>query len=721
MKNNKGASLIFIIACIAIVTVIGLTLLVVTTSNREMKRLEKKAQEAFYEAEEISDELVIVLETLAQDAVAEAYTDLWLQYTVAEQEASATGHSALAVRTQRYCDYFAAALQKKINEAGTLQTLFEQALELAAEEMTGMTVTCGGIVTEPEPLLIGGSSVTRKNVRMKDVTLSFTMEDGYQTKIVTDICLKAKLPEVDTGTVTTKNRFREYGLLTGGDIVGKLGSNQPVTIRGNVYTGGGLFLTAEQVDVTIEDAAYVLVKDAVTVDKAKLTVRNHTTEPYMGMWADGIDMKGGGSLSVDANCYIADDLELEGNGTYVVVSGTGKEYVGYSGGTGDTKDSSAVIVNQAKNITLDFSGLTTLSLTGNAYIKEDVWENASGGDVGLTLGVLQGESIAYKEMQMAYLVPGECLKPGHNPMQRAEFLSCGGTVSSCVESLSYTVKESGVTKEWDLTPYLDATEPVISRYVQYNGGSAVYVYLYLNFASEQKAAEYFRKFLQTETGQAVANQVLQLNAGSGRSYIRPAQNNLLQGNGIAYDEGGFRLLSPVGTATERTKLLGQRMVLKDRRNSLFYALYPNAAAGYMAPDYEVLKDRILNMDALRSEPEGLQKKQVIVNGVTYDLFVYNGEGTVCSLTEESFVNGMILVNGKLNLSSSNLTVNGLVIATEGVEFSSGVTINANGSMIDDMLSVQETGKYFAGYEKEETSGDTVAEVVEITFENWRKN
>ena len=39
---------IFIIACIAIVTVVGLTLLVVTSSNREMKRLEKKAQETFY-------------------------------------------------------------------------------------------------------------------------------------------------------------------------------------------------------------------------------------------------------------------------------------------------------------------------------------------------------------------------------------------------------------------------------------------------------------------------------------------------------------------------------------------------------------------------------------------------------------------------------------------------------------------------------------------------
>lgn len=713
--------MIFIIACIAIVTVIGLTLLVVTSSNREMKRLEKKAQETFYEAEEISDELVIVLEALAQDAVTEAYTDFMLQYTVTEQNAAATGISASAARTQRYCDYFSAALQKKISEAGTLQRLFEQALELATEETAGVTVSCGSIVPEPESVVVAGSTITRKNLRLKDVSLSFTMEDGYQTKIVTDICIKAKLPEVDTGVATTTNRFRDYALLSGGSILGELGSNQPVTLRGNVYTGGALTLTAEQISLAIEDATYVLVKDGITVDKAKLRITNSISEPYTGVWAGGIDMKNGGSLYVDANCYVADDLEVEGNGTDVTITGNGKEYVGYGGGVGDTKDSSAVIVNQAKNITLDFSGLTNLFLTGNSYIKEDVWENASNGNAALTLGVLQGESIAYKEMQTAYLVPGECLKQGHNPMPKTEFTASGGTVGSCLDSLSYRVKKNGVMTEWDLTPYLNVAEPVVSRYVQFNGGSSIFVYFYLNFASEQKAAEYFREFLQTEPGQAVENRVLQLDGSGSRSYIRPAQNNVLAGNGISYDESGFQLLSPVLTLTDRTKLLSRRSLVKERRNGLFYALYSGAAVGAMAGDYDVVTHKILNMDTLRNEPGGLQKKTVTANGVSYDLYVYNGEGSECTITEESYINGIVLVNGKLKLSASNLTVDGLVIATEGVEFSSGVTVNANGTVIDEMLTINEVGKYFSGYEGEDTTEDTVTDTVEITFENWRKN
>lgn len=721
MKNNKGASLIFIIACIAIVTVIGLTLLVVTSSNREMKRLENVAQETFYQAEEISDELVIVLEALAQDAVTEAYTDFMLQYTVTEQNASALGLSATAARTQRYCDYFSAAMQKKLNEAGTLQTLFQQALELAAEEVAGVTVTCGSVLSEPETVVVDGSTVTRNNIRLKDVSLSYTMEDGYQTKIVTDICIKAMLPDVDTTVATTTNRFHDFALLSGGNIVGQLGSNQPMTLRGNVYCGGALTLTAEQISLAIEDATYVLVKDGITVDKAKLRITNSETTPYTGVWAGGIDMKNGGSLYVDANCYVADDLELEGNGTEVIVTGAGKEYVGYSGGVGDTKDSSAVIVNQAKNITLDFSGLTDLFLTGNAYIKEDVWENASNGNTELTLGVLQGESIAYKEMQTAYLVPGECLKQGHNPMPKTEFLAAGGTVSSCVDSLIYPVKKNGVITDWDLTPYLDTAEPVVSRYVQFNGGASVFVYFYLNFATEQKAAEYFREYLQTEPGQAVANRVLQLDGSGSRSYIRLAQNNYLAGNGISYEESGFQLLSPALTLTERTKLQGRRASVKERRNGLFYALYSGAAAGAMPADYDVVTHKILNMDALRSEPAGLQKKTVTANGTSYDFYVYNGEGSECSLTEESSIKGIVLVNGKLKLSASNLTVDGLIIATEGVELSSGVTVNANSIVVDQMLTIDEVGKFFSGYGGEDTAEDNVTDTVEITFENWKKN
>lgn len=721
-KNNTGASLIFIIACIAVVTVVGLAVLVVTTQNREMKMLEGKAQETFYEADGISDELVIALESLAQEAAAEAYADLLLQYTVSEEEAAATGVSAKSVRLTRYFDYFAGALKKKIEDAGSLQALFETAMGISDAEALGISIGCGGTVTEPEEIEVAGDRVYRKNIRLKDVTFSFTAADGYQTKIITDLVIRAKNPEGErTLGNPGKNHFAEYALLTPGSVTALLGSGQPISINGSVYSGGTLALTSSTVSMTIENAKQVLVKDTVTVDKAALTIKNNETEKYTGVWAGGIDLKSGGALSIETNCYVADDLEIEGNGTSFVMSGAGKEYVGYSGGVGDTADSSAITINKASDITLDLSGLERLCLTGNSYIKDEVWGNASL-ETSMKLGVLQGESVAYKEMQAAYLVPGECLKTGYNPMPKSDFEACGGTVADCLINLRWLTKKNGVVTEWDLSRYLDATEPVVTRYVQFDGGTTVFVYLYLNFASEEAAAEYFREYMNTEQGAGIKAQMSRMDALGAGSVIKLAMNNYLLGNGIVYDAGGLRLENPLLTPEERARLIAGRITIKKRKESLFYGLHANAAVGTMGAGYDVVTDKLLNMETLRGEPAALVYKQVAVGENRYDFYVYNGEGSTCTITENANVNGIILVNGKLNISATTFHVNGLVIATEGVEFTSGATLRANETVVNEMLSVQDVGKFFKGYGMAPEAGGTASsDAVEISFEEWKKN
>lgn len=720
-RNNEGASLLFIIACIAVVTVVGMTILLAVTQNRGMVLLEKKARETFYEADEVSDELVMVLEALAQEAVAEAYTDYLLQYEVAKQEALLTGISAEGVRLQRYYAYFAEVLEEKLLATGSLQDLFADALGIPDPEAIGLSISCEGIGVETESYPVEGELVERKKLRLRKVELSITLEDGYQTKITTDVLISPGHPgEGVRFTAPGENSFSTFALLSKGDVQAFMPSGQSILIDGSVYSGGSLRFTEQNVSVTMQNATRVLVKDKITVEKARLSISNTDTEAYTGIWADGIELRDGGSLFTDANCYVADDLELTGTGTEAVFSGAGKSYVGYSGGGTGTADNSAVLINNATEVTLDFSGLGELCLTGNAYIRDEVWGNVNPGEVSQTLGVLQGESVAYKEMQTAYLLPGECLTTGCNPMLQTAYDAAGGTVDACVTSYVRNTKKNGVEIAWNLRPYLDPVKPVTTRYVQFDGGTTVYVYVYLNFASEQAAASYFREYLTTAEGEELVNRLGRTDALGTNSTIKLAQQNYLVGNGIVYDENGFHTEAPAGTVAEQAKLVNGRVLAKSCRDSLFYGLNPNAAAGTAVAGYDVVTDRILNMDAIRAEGTGLQKKSVTVDGVSYDFYIYNGEGSVCTVTENAYVRGIVLVNGTLNISATNFTVDGLVIATEGVIFTSGATLTANGDIVSKLLTTQEVGRYFSGYENGEQEAVS-PEVVELTFENWQKN
>ncbi|MGN1083672.1 MAG: hypothetical protein ACI4QX_01595, partial [Lachnospiraceae bacterium] len=108
-NNNRGASLILVIGCIALLSVIGSMLLVVTAKNREMKELERQAQQTFYEAESGSDEMVSQLEIEAETALKRAFSDMMLQYSV---------YSSDAERKTRFADFFKIALEQEIQGSG---------------------------------------------------------------------------------------------------------------------------------------------------------------------------------------------------------------------------------------------------------------------------------------------------------------------------------------------------------------------------------------------------------------------------------------------------------------------------------------------------------------------------------------------------------------------------------------------------------------------------
>ena len=151
-KNNKGASLILVIGCVALLTVIGGLILVKTANNREMKEREKKAQEAFYEAESGTQIMVSALETCAQNALKSAYVNMLLQYS----------NQTDAERQTAFVDYFKTALNDQIS--GDAETFLKEALGLSSEEYAALNLTVSFGTND-----ITGVNVTNASGKITDV------------------------------------------------------------------------------------------------------------------------------------------------------------------------------------------------------------------------------------------------------------------------------------------------------------------------------------------------------------------------------------------------------------------------------------------------------------------------------------------------------------------------------------------------------------------------
>ena len=86
-KNNRGDSLILVIGCIALLSIVGVILLAKTMDNRSMKMAEEQAQASFAGAESGSAEMVTVLETVTLDVIEDAFEDMLLEYSLMENDA----------------------------------------------------------------------------------------------------------------------------------------------------------------------------------------------------------------------------------------------------------------------------------------------------------------------------------------------------------------------------------------------------------------------------------------------------------------------------------------------------------------------------------------------------------------------------------------------------------------------------------------------------------
>ncbi len=733
LRNNKGGGLILVIGCVALLSLVGAMLLVVTTNNRKMKDLERQMQESYYGTESRSDAMVAQLEVEAEDALKRAFADLMVQYSESGTD---------DVRDSRFADFFQKALMEEVSTSTAADTIMRKALNLNSGDPMDVNVEFGSVETTPYTT---GDSVAE--ICIKNAKFTYTA-NGTQTSITTDIKVKTTIPDIEGNMVTPIIcDFSDFALITGeysGDVAGleevgvrtNLDTSQTVKINGNMYTKGHLVHESRNMTLEVSNANKLLVaRDLKVTDGAKMKITGGTQASGDGVWANNVVVTERGILEANSNFYVSDDLVIEQKGelpsgvkgAQVIISGG--EYVGYSGGDASVDQSaanSAITINTAKDITLDMSGTTSMVLSGNSYIRDAHWGSAAGE--ADALGILQGESVAFKDMQSMYLVPGECLTTKHNPMTLNEYTTAAAAGCLLTKTEFTYEKAGGGTDTFSFGQYLDinATNPVLTennyevRHVKLDGGATEFVYLYIKFKDDSQVQKFFKDYMAVQELAAPLKKRLE---NLGNSTVKLAEHNYTVANAFTLStESGVQTYG-VQEATNNYAYVTNNCSLAERRTSGLFSSFRVDAVSTDTRDFDIITNKILKSGKFPATPSNswVIKETYEVNEEEYAFWVYDGDLTLS--TDVPTHSGIILVNGRLTFSSTSKTFNGLVLATKGVEFNSSTTLNSDSDAVEALLTVSDVQEYFqiSGSGGAPATPYLSSEAVTISFDNWQKN
>ena len=170
--------------------------------------------------------------------------------------------------------------------------------------------------------LVNGNSLILRNV-----FVSYMDEDRLSI-VSTDLCLD--VPEIVFTQSGSIDELYNYILIGNQGISLTQGSGQ-VTGDGSIYAGtddkgkGGIVINPAS-SLAINNGRYVISKGEIDVigPGAGLIVRD-VKETGSSVYAKNLDLQSG-TISLDSNTYIANDLTLSGNGSKATLT---KEYYGY--------------------------------------------------------------------------------------------------------------------------------------------------------------------------------------------------------------------------------------------------------------------------------------------------------------------------------------------------------------------------------------------------------
>ena len=711
-RKNRGSALILVIVCMVFAGILGTSVLAASITNRDMKLVDERAKENFYETESGIDIFIANLQKLAEDTLGEEYSRALTHY-------GAYGGDAASAVKLSVRDSLAEKLTGVELSPGLSAEIDGRFMTDAAED--GLFYGVAGFGTDYE-LLSGSEGIPAVQVELdgedlclRGLSVSYK-ENGYQTKITTDIRVAVAFSRLDVERpAAVGGNYKGYAILADGNIRNHLTAS---SIRGNVYAGKSL--TAEDYGLSL-NADILIVGDALETRKSGSLDIGSGKLGKIAVWAGSIatvDGSSGQSIRISrAECHVEDDLTIGADSSYVKIDG---EYYGYHSVAGASvpSEGSAVTINAGRS-TLDLSGLDMLWLAGRSVLAVPSLYGASSGTVSYT-EILEGEAVSYRGNQLAYLMPEECIREyGHNPLTKEEYdeiIEEKGSIAAVID----TEKMFGAQSSMSLAPYVNPTSPCTVVPVRFMNEPEPLYYIYLKFRTASAAENYFLAFSEAFAGEMKQfSDILELG-----DVLLPAASEKIKTNGTVIRVQDHAISEVIAGTIDNAEAMLRQSDYARRFSGLKRALDEQ----YIGAQGEGAVRNLLRM----SELEKISGTQV---------YYFNSAFEKCSAEDAAYqvrianenvrlesenISGIVIANGDVELSGVNFC--GMLLATGNVtlrDVDAAADTDENTDFVTDLLDKNpEISKFFKNYPLlaarpgEETA---VARNISITLENWVRN
>lgn len=727
--NNSGASLLMVIVTMAFVTIIASVILVITYRNLEAMKNSRNSTKSFYSAEAAMDELKTHFYKWSDKAYCEAYTEWIGAYsTYAEEE-----------REEKFRIIYREQLEEEINDK--FMVYFGETPEDI--DNLFMTFSSDRVSWNDEYI----PSLVRNNddygITVKNVSLVYRDPEDYETTITTDISLGVQYFGLrDNAVYNMESDCADYAIIADGQIANTINSN--VGIAGNIYAGGynsekaafiepGIMFDGGRIDARAE---LIISKGDIVADNgAVIKASGYQDELNAGnnslcnIWTRGFSLAGTGASTIDVigNCYVYDDTTLdakiysEGSNSLFKVKGA---YYGYNTNNasaqikdaddielimGTPEGSSSIVVNQAE-AKVDLTKCNPVWISGKTFVSvPKLYGEKDILDTNVSFP--EGESIAYRGTQAAYLLPGECIVGiGHNPMLAEEYEKLINDDSVYID-LNKSRQNGGIS----LSGYVQPDKPYRVATVDYssesNAGKSVY--LYMNFINSDKATDYFKEY--SENNDELVDAKMSM-LGNGSILFNP-ETLVTTGNTVLYDGTDSDTKSKVIDNTDTIydeRIETTEAELNSRYNGLISALDEDYTGLGMT---EFMTDNFVNYNMV-GEYKSEELECTGINGMKYRLI------TGKDITIDVNVNAIIISSGDVTVNAGAV-VTGIILAKGNVTLT-GATVNADPERVADLILNDDKVKpYFdrnsVSNEIEPDNSISTSDIVRVDYVNWRKN
>lgn len=531
-RDERGSSLVMTIIAMTFISILAVAVIAMTITNIRLKQAQKESQKNFYNADSIVDAIRAGLYDIAAESAEKAYEDAIVLY----------GSSNTSMK-QVYTKKFMTNMVNMLSNGASVYSpsggdkyyysdVVIRRFLTDAQSGNGAVLADGYQSAVSDNPGYGYLETDLDSLILKDVKVMKTDKD-YQTMIKTDI--RVNVPNI---TEETDSEYLAYALIADNQILSENSATN--TVNGSVYAGiskcnitgatrpeSGLIVSSGSHLLLNSD--YVITRGDIRMDgNGELTI-NTGADKDSGVYAENIEtkqekVKAMNTLKISGNSYIADDMELWGNGDSVTIEGN---YYGYNynddyssstvTASKQSEFSSAILIN-GRDTSLNLTGVKNLMLAGYTFISRGLNDYGDPNKNEKFTGtqfeknkehtnyqnqdIAMGESMTVKSTQLAYYVPSDFVKEGqvalapNDPADAKIYFRIANETED-----EYTFDAEGYNKYLQCTQagfriqnYVDSTTPLTCYYRNDVNVKGDLKYFYLNFASDDKAKSFYEVY-----------------------------------------------------------------------------------------------------------------------------------------------------------------------------------------------------------------------------------